>query len=144
MATTAPWIGGRSPSRSVPSRPTRTTASSGWSRNEVPAVKYISSEPGIRRLTLPCPFAEMAPLATTRDATSTTRCARSLSMTPPPSALLTIHPRACGEPEADAQAVGSGTALGEDAELVALRVGQDDPALIALTDIGSSSTEGEQ
>jgi hypothetical protein len=39
---------------------------------EGPAVKYISSAPGTRTLTLPCPFAEIAPLATTRWAMSAT------------------------------------------------------------------------
>jgi len=72
MATTAPWIGGSSPSSKVPSSPTRTTADAGWSRSEGPAVKYISSAPGTRTLTLPCPFAEIAPLATTRAAMLTT------------------------------------------------------------------------
>jgi hypothetical protein len=68
MATTAPWIGGSSPSSRVPSSPTRTTAEAGWPRSEGPAVKYISSAAGTRTLTLPCPFAEIAPLATTRAA----------------------------------------------------------------------------
>ena len=72
MATTAPWMGGSSPSSKVPSRPTRTTAEAGWSRSEEPAVKYISAAPGTRTLTLPCPFAEIAPLATTRCAMSAT------------------------------------------------------------------------
>ena len=65
IATTAPWIGGSSPSSRVPSSPTRTTAEAGWPRSDGPAVKYISSAPGTRTLTLPCPFAEIAPLATT-------------------------------------------------------------------------------
>ena len=82
MATTARWIGGSSPSRSVPSSPTLTTADSGWSRNDGAAVKYISSAPGTRRLTLPWPFAEIAPLATTRWATFTTWATRSLSIAP--------------------------------------------------------------
>src|SRR6202451_3001398 len=68
IATTAPWMGGRSPSSRVPSSPTRTTMEAGWSRSEGPAVKYISSAPGTRTLALPCPFAEIAPLATTRPA----------------------------------------------------------------------------
>ena len=72
MATTAPWMGGSSPSSSVPSSPTRTTAEAGWSRSDGPAVKYISAAPGTRTLTLPWPFAEIAPLATTRWAMSTT------------------------------------------------------------------------
>jgi hypothetical protein len=63
---------GSSPSSKVPSSPTRTTAEAGWSRSEGPAVKYISSAPGTRTLTLPCPFAEIAPLATTRAAISAT------------------------------------------------------------------------
>ena len=84
MATTAPWMGGRSPSSRVPSSPIRTTAEAGWSRSDGPAVKYISSAPGTRTLTLPCPFAEIAPLATTRRAMSTTWSARSLSMAPLP------------------------------------------------------------
>ena len=70
MATTAPWMGGSSPSRSVPSSPTRTTAAAAWLRSEGPAVKYISSAPGTRRLTFPWPLAEIAPLATTRWAVS--------------------------------------------------------------------------
>ena len=68
IATTAPWIGGSSPSSRVPSSPTRTTAEAGWPRSDGPAVKYISWAPGTRTLTLPCPFAEIAPLATTRAA----------------------------------------------------------------------------
>ena len=43
-------------------------------------MKYISSAPGTRMLTLPCPLAEIAPLATTRWAMSATCSARSLSM----------------------------------------------------------------
>ena len=84
MATTAPWMGGSSPSRRVPSSPIRTTAETGWFRSDGPAVKYISSDPGTRTLTLPCPFAEIAPLATTRCAISTTWPAKSLSMTEVP------------------------------------------------------------
>ncbi len=72
IATTAALIGGSSPSISVPSSLTRTTASAGWSRSDGPPVKYISSAPGTRTLTLPCPLAEIAPLATTRRAISTT------------------------------------------------------------------------
>src|SRR5512146_2002858 len=86
IATTAPWIGGSSPSSRVPSSPTRTTAETGWPRSDGPAVKYISSAPGTRMLTLPCPFAEIAPPATTRRAISVTWPARSLS---------TAHPLAC-------------------------------------------------
>ena len=70
MATTAPWIGGSVPSSSVPSRPTRAmpSAVSPWS--EGADVKSISCVPGIRRLTLPWPKKEMAPLPTTRAAVS--------------------------------------------------------------------------
>src|SRR6476661_147715 len=57
------------------------TMAAGWFRREGPAVKYISSAPGTRTLTLPCPFAEIAPLATTRWAMSATCTASSLSMT---------------------------------------------------------------
>src|SRR5580700_1684673 len=85
MATTAPWIGGSSPSSRVPSSDTRTTAEAGWPCSDGPAVKYISCAPGTRTLTLPCPLAEMAPLATTRWAISATCSARSLSMTHHPS-----------------------------------------------------------
>ena len=77
IATTAPWIGGSSPSSSVPSSATRTIADAGWSRSDGAAVKYISSAPGTRRLTLPWPLAEIAPLATTRRAVSTTWAIRS-------------------------------------------------------------------
>jgi len=42
----APWMGGRSPSRRVPSSATRTTADRAWLRSDGPAVKYISSAPG--------------------------------------------------------------------------------------------------
>ena len=52
--------------RTAGPRPTRTTAETGWLRSEGPAVKYISRAPGTRTLTVPCPFAEIAPLATTR------------------------------------------------------------------------------
>jgi hypothetical protein len=38
----------------------------------------------------------------------------------------------------------SGAAVGKDAELVPLWVGKDDPAHIALADVGVSSTEVEQ
>ena len=59
-------------------------AARGWSRSDGPAVKYISSAPGTRTLTLPCPLAEIAPLATTRWAMSATCPASSLSMTTSP------------------------------------------------------------
>jgi hypothetical protein len=38
----------------------------------------------------------------------------------------------------------SGATVGQDAELVPLWVGKDDPALIALADVGVSSTQVEQ
>lgn len=66
-----------------PSRPIRTTADEAWFLRDGPAVKYISCAPGTRRLTLPWPFAEMAPLATTRWATSITWSTKSLSINPP-------------------------------------------------------------
>jgi hypothetical protein len=46
-------------------------------------VKYISSAPGTRMLTLPCPLAEIAPLATTEPAvwmTWSTRCCSMRSL----------------------------------------------------------------
>ena len=46
-------------------------------------MKYISA-PGTRRLTLPCPFAEMAPPATTLAAASSTWSTRFLSNFVPP------------------------------------------------------------
>src|SRR5690348_95464 len=105
MATTAPWIGGSSPSSKVPSSPIRTTADAGWSRSEGPAVKYISSAPGTRTLTLPCPFAEIAPLATTRRAISVTWPARSLS---------TAHPLACRGQRIPARRYGASLLLQPD------------------------------
>src|SRR5277367_1034979 len=109
MATTAPWIGGRSPSSRAPSSPTRTTAEAGWPRSEGPAVKYISSSPGTRMLTLPCPLAEIAPLATTRWAMSATCSARSLSMTLPSyafRAMVTRLPSRVYGPYTDAMPPG--------------------------------------
>src|ERR1039458_8953821 len=91
MATTAPWMGGSSPSSSVPSSPTRTTAPAAWLRSDGPAVKYISAAPGTRTLTLPCPLAEIAPLATTRWAISTSSSTKPLSMTPPQATLAAEH-----------------------------------------------------
>ena len=46
-------------------------------------MKYISAAPGTRRLTFPCPFAEIAPLATIGRAVLITWLTRSLSMSSP-------------------------------------------------------------
>src|SRR5580704_11803229 len=54
--------------------------------------------------------------------------------------------RVSGWPEAEPARRGlrSGAAAGQDAELVALRVGQDNPALLALADIGVPGAQAEQ
>jgi hypothetical protein len=45
-------------------------------------VKYISAAPGTRRLTLPCPFPEIAPLASTAAAVCNTPSTSSLFTVP--------------------------------------------------------------
>ena len=80
IATTAPWIGGSLPSRSVPSSATRAIPSDPSPFSDDADVKYISSAPGTRRLTLPCPLAETAPLASTLAAVPITWSTRFLSI----------------------------------------------------------------
>lgn len=70
MSMTALLIGGTSPSRISPSSRIRATISEVKPCSVGAVEKSISEEFGMRMLTLPCPFAEMAPLATTAAAVS--------------------------------------------------------------------------
>ena len=93
IATTAPWIGGSLPSRSVPSSATRAMPSGCSPFSDEADVKYISSAPGTRRLTLPCPLAEMAPPASTFAAVSSTWSTRFLSIDVSPLTSPVHHER---------------------------------------------------
>src|SRR4051794_1412515 len=97
-------MGGSDPSSSVPSSATLTTPSRPRPFNDGAEVKYISSAPGTRRLTFPCPLVETAPPATTAAAVATTRSTRSESMPP-------TYARA--GPSHDAEAGRQGGAAGE-------------------------------
>src|ERR1019366_3044697 len=141
MATTAPWMGGNSPSSRMPSRPTRTTADGAWPRSDGPPVKYISFAPGTRRLTFPCPFAEIAPLATTRWAASMTWSTRSLSMTPPSRLVAAHRSNATSSPRPSRHVVLAQSALGgsgSEAEALAARAFTCDPRLSRLSWLGQS------